>query len=70
MMMGTDNMQKNEISLQSDQVRKQTTSQREGLDAFHALREEAGKLGSTELSLDEINKEIRETRQEGKRRKC
>jgi len=40
----------------------------EGMDAFRMLRAQVEKSGSEELSLDEINAEIREARQERKRK--
>ena len=39
---------------------------RKGIDAFYALREEAAKNGLQDMTLDEINEEIRLSREERK----
>ena len=42
---------------------------RKGVEAFYSLREQAKKNGLQDLSLDEINEEIRQARAERKEKK-
>ena len=43
---------------------QKSLSSNKGLEAFYALREEARKNGLQDMTLDEINKEIRLAREE------
>ena len=45
-------------------------STNEGLEAFLALRDEAKKKGLQDMTLDEINEEIRRAREERRAKKC